>query len=122
MDLGATICTARAPKCLVCPLREVCAAAPIDPASLAVAMRAHAKKKSPQEALPFERTQRFLRGRIIDRLRDLPPHASISLAALQADLRPIVSDDRVGEIADTVQALIRDGFVAERDGAYTLQT
>ena len=26
MDLGATICTPRAPKCLLCPLREECAA------------------------------------------------------------------------------------------------
>jgi A/G-specific adenine glycosylase len=26
MDLGATICTPRAPKCLLCPLREGCAA------------------------------------------------------------------------------------------------
>jgi A/G-specific adenine glycosylase len=121
MDLGATICTARAPKCLVCPLRDACAAAPIDTASLAAAMRAHAKKKSPQEALPFEQTQRFLRGRIIDRLRDLPPDSSITLAALEADLRSIVSPERVGEIAHTVRALMRDGFVAERAGEYTLQ-
>jgi len=122
MDLGATICTARAPKCLVCPLRDACSAAPIDAASLAGAMRTHAKKKSPQEALPFEQTQRFLRGRIIDRLRDLPPEHAISLASLEADLRPIVSDARVSEIAETVRALIRDGFVAERAGEYTLQT
>src|SRR6478735_3236061 len=27
MDLGATICAARAPHCLLCPVREVCAAA-----------------------------------------------------------------------------------------------
>ena len=27
MDLGATICVARAPRCLLCPVREVCAAA-----------------------------------------------------------------------------------------------
>ena len=26
MDLGATICTARAPRCLLCPLRDACAA------------------------------------------------------------------------------------------------
>ncbi len=39
MDLGATVCTARAPKCLVCPLRDACAAAPIDPARLAARAR-----------------------------------------------------------------------------------
>jgi A/G-specific adenine glycosylase len=27
MDLGATICTARSPRCLLCPVRDVCAAA-----------------------------------------------------------------------------------------------
>jgi len=122
MDLGATVCTARAPKCLVCPLRDACAAAPVDATSLATAMRAHAKKKSPQEALPFEQTQRFLRGRIIDRLRDLPRDAAISLAELEADLYAIVTPERVPEIAGTVQALIRDGFVVERAGEFALQT
>jgi A/G-specific adenine glycosylase len=122
MDLGATVCTARAPKCLVCPLRDACAAAPVDATSLATAMRAHAKKKSPQEALPFEQTQRFLRGRIIDRLRDLPRDAAISLAELEADLHAIVTPERVPEIAGTVQALIRDGFVVERGGEFALQT
>ena len=34
MDLGATICTARAPQCPKCPLRRSCAAAPIDVAAL----------------------------------------------------------------------------------------
>jgi A/G-specific adenine glycosylase len=27
MDLGATICVARAPRCLLCPVRDLCAAA-----------------------------------------------------------------------------------------------
>jgi A/G-specific adenine glycosylase len=27
MDLGATICVARSPRCLLCPVRELCAAA-----------------------------------------------------------------------------------------------
>ena len=35
MDVGATICTARAPKCLLCPLRAGCVAAPVDAAALA---------------------------------------------------------------------------------------
>ena len=41
MDVGATICTARAPKCLLCPLRAGCAAAPVD-AAAARGARAHA--------------------------------------------------------------------------------
>jgi A/G-specific adenine glycosylase len=31
MDFGATLCTARKPKCLLCPMREGCAAYPYNP-------------------------------------------------------------------------------------------
>ena len=33
MDFGATLCTARKPKCLLCPMREGCAAYPFNPAN-----------------------------------------------------------------------------------------
>jgi A/G-specific adenine glycosylase len=31
MDFGATLCTARKPKCLICPMRGICAAYPFNP-------------------------------------------------------------------------------------------
>jgi A/G-specific adenine glycosylase len=31
MDFGATVCTARKPKCLICPLRRMCRAYPWNP-------------------------------------------------------------------------------------------
>ena len=111
MDLGATICTARAARCLVCPLREACAAAPVDPAVLAERTRAHAPRKPPQNAIPFERTTRFLRGRIIDRLRDVPARESLAVEALQRELSDIVPADRLHEIPGVVDALVRDGIV-----------
>jgi A/G-specific adenine glycosylase len=111
MDLGATICTARAARCLVCPLRERCAAAPVDAASLAVLARTHAKRKPPQNAIPFERTTRFLRGRIIDRLRDVPPREALALDELQRELSARVPADRLHEIPSVVDALERDGIV-----------
>jgi len=111
MDLGATLCTARAARCLVCPLREGCAAAPVDGASLALLARTHAKRKPPQNAIPFERTTRFLRGRIIDRLRDVPPREALALDALQRDLSANVPADRLHEIPSVVAALERDGIV-----------
>ena len=37
MDLGATICTARTPKCSSCPIRRSCKSAPVDPTSLEAA-------------------------------------------------------------------------------------
>jgi A/G-specific adenine glycosylase len=113
MDLGATICTARAPKCLVCPLRDVCAAAPVDAGALA----AHAKQRvKASERVPFERTSRFLRGRIVDALRALAPHESISLLDLHGMLATVAPDRSPDEIAEATQGLARDGVVAF-DGA-----
>ncbi|HEY0383452.1 MAG TPA: hypothetical protein VGC72_14755 [Candidatus Elarobacter sp.] len=111
MDLGATICTARAARCLVCPLRGTCAAAPVDSAQLAARARAHAPRKPPQSALPFERTTRFLRGRIIDRLRDVPAREPLAVEALQHDLSSVVPADRLHELPGVVDALVRDGIV-----------
>ena len=120
MDLGATICTARAPKCLVCPLREVCVAAPVDPARLAERARAHAPAKPPQSAVPFERSTRFLRGRIVDRLRDLAPHEALPLDALLRDLAASVPGDRLHEIPGVVDMLVRDGLVTRVSEAIRL--
>jgi A/G-specific adenine glycosylase len=110
MDLGSTICTSRAPRCPLCPLQTHCAAAPVDSARLAGLAKASARR-SPQEALPFVRTTRFLRGRIIDRLRDLPPSASLALGELQRDLARAVPDDRLDEIPSVVDALVAEGIV-----------
>lgn len=113
MDLGATICTARAPKCLLCPLQTACAAAPVDAAALERARAAHAPRRSPQEAIPFERTTRYARGRIVDRLRELPPGKRISLLDLHRDVVSMVRRSRE-DVDAIVQALARDGLVDVR--------
>jgi A/G-specific adenine glycosylase len=115
MDLGATICTARAPKCLLCPLREHCAAAPLDAAALESARREHAKIPSPQNAIPWESTTRFARGRIVDRLRALPPGRRISLLDLHGELQPLMPERSLEDVGRLVAILERDGLVA-RDG------
>lgn len=111
MDLGATICTARAPKCLICPLRADCAAAPIDAATIETLRKRWAQAPSPQSALKFERTTRYARGRIVDRLRELPPGQAISLLDLQADLRQQLGERTPTEVQALVTALQRDGLV-----------
>jgi A/G-specific adenine glycosylase len=120
MDVGATICTARAPKCLLCPFRAECAAAPVDAAALAGRMRA-ARRRSPQEAMPFERTTRFLRGRIVDRLRDVPRGSTLDLDDLVAALAAVVPPDRLAEIPAVAEALERDGIVERHDRALCLR-
>lgn len=109
MDLGATICKARAPKCLLCPLQEQCASAPL---------RAEPSTRSPRkrgDAVPFEQTARYARGRVIDRLRELPPGKRISFFDLHRDLEPVLPGRTVDDVRTFVRALERDGLIA-RDG------
>jgi A/G-specific adenine glycosylase len=114
MDLGATLCSARAPKCLLCPLAGSCAAAPIDPARLAAFATAHAPPRSPQERLRFEQTTRYVRGRVIDRLRALEAGERISLLVLHDDLAPQIPHHDAHALERVVTTLERDGVV-ERD-------
>lgn len=110
MDLGALICTARAPKCLVCPLRAECAAAPVDAAQLAALARRHARPRPPGERVPFERSRRYARGRTIDRLRALPPGAGLSLLALDAEITQLAGR-APGELRGIIEDLERDGLI-----------
>ena len=68
MDLGATICVARGPRCDACPIRSLCRTTqtgfrPIDDG-------AGSRPKPAPRSTPFPSTTRWLRGRILDRLRD----------------------------------------------------
>ncbi|MGA8097900.1 MAG: hypothetical protein WB810_04470 [Candidatus Cybelea sp.] len=115
MDLGSSVCTARAPKCLLCPLRSECSSAPVY-ATLLERLRAAAPaSRSPQNSIPFERTSRYARGRILDRLRDLPPGRRISLLDLHCAIGHAVPGRSVEEVSKLVDALLRDGLVT-RDG------
>jgi A/G-specific adenine glycosylase len=114
MDLGATVCTARAPKCLLCPLAGACKAAPVDPGRLAEAARSAASSRPKPR---FEETTRYLRGRIVDALRSLPAHESISLLDLHRELSRHVPGRTLHELSASSVALARDGLVAF-DGTY----
>ena len=112
MDLGSSICTARAPKCLLCPLLDACKAAPIDARELEARRRDSIKAKPAKPAVPFERTTRFARGRIVDALRALPPGERISLLDLHAGLQPVLAERSLEELQALVAILERDGLVA----------
>jgi A/G-specific adenine glycosylase len=69
MDVGAAFCRARNPRCDACPLRSSCAYAS---RKGAIGDTGSAAQRSPQRpSPPFESTTRWLRGRILDRLRDV---------------------------------------------------
>jgi A/G-specific adenine glycosylase len=116
MDLGATICTARMPKCAQCPVRAACAAAPHGEAEIARSSHARlaAKRQGPQARLPFPKTRRYVRGRILDRLRTLEPGAVV----LPADLVALARGNTFDEIVDGME---RDGLVVRDCGGIRLR-
>lgn len=129
MDLGSTVCRAGSPACGACPLRPWCRAVqlgawPGDPRPVAgddrteIAGRPAAGRAdgvgrdgssapgSGSRAAPvrFESSARWLRGRLVDRLRDAPAAAWVTIdaplgehprAAVDAALRGLAVDGLV---------------------------
>lgn len=77
MDLGATICVARAPRCDACPISAWCRTT--QTGSRAVNVGSASRPKTAIRSTPFPSTSRWLRGRILDRLRDAPDGAWVAL-------------------------------------------
>ncbi|MBV9148651.1 MAG: A/G-specific adenine glycosylase [Candidatus Eremiobacteraeota bacterium] len=115
MDLGARICTSRAPACGRCPVRKDCVAAPLEEAKLRVLRSRHRRARSPEERIAFPLSRRFARGRIVDRLRALPQGQRISLLDLRVQLRDVLSGTSLDLVEPLVMQLERDGIV-QRDG------
>ena len=63
MDLGATVCRPREPRCETCPARTFC------PYPVSRGDQSTASSRTRGGATPFPATTRWLRGRILDRLR-----------------------------------------------------
>ena len=76
MDLGATLCAPRRPTCEVCPAQGWCryVTSPAEPRPMVPRpSRAAAWEPAAREpAAPYATTSRWLRGRIVDRLRVAP--------------------------------------------------
>jgi len=108
MDLGATVCRAEAPMCLLCPLVSVCSSA---------GRVERRSAKLPRQGR-FAGSTRYVRGRILDALRTLPSGSAASIDQLLGALEPGCNSDRVLPL---VGALIRDGLVVQNhDGALKL--
>lgn len=114
MDLAATTCRARAPRCTGCPLRTFCAfpAAAAEAAATGAPAAAPVTPRPP--AVPFPATNRWLRGRILDRLRALPDGEWTTIAAPLG----VHDADAVGR---AIAGLAREGLLEARpDGAVRL--
>lgn len=93
MDLGATVCVARNPRCGGCPLASVCAGR-------------GTRGEAPRRAqAPFATSDRRVRGTIVRLLREAPDGMTVSaLARAAADAR----------VARLVEALRAEGLVVRR--------
>ena len=99
MELGALVCTARAPRCGVCPIASVCA-------WQANGRPEYAGPRKPVQG--FAGTDRQVRGRLLDVLRDSPgpvPRAALDRAwpiAGQRDrcLHSLLVDGLAEQLAD----------------------
>jgi A/G-specific adenine glycosylase len=120
IEFGALQCTARRPACIVCPLREVCAAYP----TMQIALQLKSSRPSHAKSEPFESTTRFYRGRIVEALRALPEDEpeGIPLDELGLKVREGFTSENLPWLRELVDGLRRDGLalVAEDSPTYDM--
>ncbi|MCY4576106.1 MAG: A/G-specific adenine glycosylase [Chloroflexi bacterium] len=130
MDLGATTCSARRPKCGECPVNDLCAARPlmegtesitISYAELSEAMPTLRVAERPQpKQQGWIGTTRYYRGRIVEALRNTKN------GAMPLDeLGPLVRDEYATTehqawLRELLAGLERDGLVAVSGDAVKL--
>jgi len=126
LDLGATVCGARAPRCDACPLADDCAwraaggGAPRDegegvtgaagPAGVVVPDPARTTAGTSRPQAPFAGSDRQGRGRLLAALRG-STNAGVAVSGL-ADVTGFAESERARRVAD---ALVSDGL-ARWDG------
>lgn len=100
MDLGATVCTSRSPRCGECPLRPICRSTDTPE-----------PRPAARPSRPFAGSERWVRGRVVAVLA----RAGAGLSA--AALRDAVGDRRAPAVA---RRLAREGLVEVAGGAFRL--
>jgi len=123
MELGATICTAKAPACSRCPLRADCAdyagRRTADEHLLPLPVRS-LKKVAEKPAPRFVGSNRYFRGRIIDALRAVPANAGLSLSALYEAVIAYGEPITDATFVAIVTKLAADGLVVVSDAQVQL--
>lgn len=108
MDVGATICRPRAPRCDACPAQPWCRFA--SRGSAEAAAKSAPPRRPGERPAPFTSTNRWLRGRILDRLRAAPDGEWVALDTSMGTHGP----ERVRAAA---QAMAVDGVVEVQPGS-----
>jgi A/G-specific adenine glycosylase len=98
MDIGATFCRPRGPRCADCPAHDRCDFARSDRAPAA------APRSARDRSRPFTMTARWLRGQIVKRLVAEPGSDWVRFAGA-------LGAHRSASVGDAIRALARDGIV-----------
>lgn len=104
MELGAVVCTSRAPRCDVCPIVRAC--------EWAAAGRPDTGDRRPRQAR-YEGSDRQARGLVLRMLREAAP-AAVPIAAVAAAARDHA------QLLRAVDSLLADGLAESVDGLLTL--
>lgn len=105
MDVGATFCRSRRPDCAGCPARPWCRYA----AGATAATPARAARSVARPTGPFTSTSRWLRGRILERLRNQPDDGWTAFPG-------IVGEHDAAAVQRALHALAADGLLEFRAG------
>jgi A/G-specific adenine glycosylase len=116
MDIGATVCRIRNPRCAACPLAGSCRYAALErmgsaPRSTPRAPRStpRAPRSSSGPAPRFRASSRWLRGRILDRLRDASDGSWLAFGEAIGDHEPLA-------VGVALRAMATDGLLELRAG------
>jgi len=107
MDVGATLCRPGRPRCPECPLLTWCRFAGelgSEAVPAPVARPSRPPNSGTGSQMPFQATSRWLRGRIVDRLRDAD-------GAAWTRVDPRIGEHDAVAIDAALMALARDGIV-----------
>jgi A/G-specific adenine glycosylase len=104
MELGATVCTARSPRCDACPLNDRCAWRAASYPDTGDERRKQAR---------YEGSDRQARGAVLKMLRDAAAHA-VPLAEVVPDWPDLLQRDRA------IDSLIADGLAEASGGLLRL--
>lgn len=107
MDVGATVCKPREPRCATCPARPWCRYAAGEGPDRESGQTRRATGESP---VPFSSTNRWLRGRILDRLRAMPDGEWVVLAES-------IGLHGVAAVMNAAQAMAADGVLELHPGS-----
>lgn len=106
MDLGATLCTGRSPRCGLCPLQTLCPSAHT--------VRHDKRKPTRPERGRGGTPNRIFRGRIVEVLRNLNGRGSISSSLLAKSVKQDYQHRDRRWFTELLDNLERDGLVQLR--------